>query len=118
MSDSICGCAACGHDHGNSHDSAAEQRQAITRLVFTFLGGAFVLNSYLAGLFFALDAERAQYSAMIGAILLGGPLVLAAIKELARGRLRMSELAALAVAACPGSTRRPAPRSPGLRSSA
>ncbi|MFH0911993.1 MAG: cation-translocating P-type ATPase [Planctomycetota bacterium] len=90
----------CGeHDHEALESAERQQQRAILRLIATLLGGAFILNSYIAGYFFRADPARADFSAMLGALFLGGPLVFKAARDVWRGRLTMSELAGLAVAA-------------------
>ncbi|MFW5857539.1 MAG: heavy metal translocating P-type ATPase [Planctomycetota bacterium] len=91
------GCSCCARPGEGS--AAERQRLTIIRLVLTFLGGAFILNSYLADWLFAEEAVRSEFSALAGAIFLGAPLVAVAARDVLRGRLRMSELAALAVLA-------------------
>jgi Cd2+/Zn2+-exporting ATPase len=61
------------------------------------LGGALILNSYLAKLIFSETPELSEIVAILGAICLGAPLVLESVRELIAGKLRMTELAALAV---------------------
>jgi Cd2+/Zn2+-exporting ATPase len=69
------------------------------RLVATFLGGALILNSYIAAWLFPDNSVRSEISAMLGAIFLGAPLVISAVKDLLNGKLTMYEMAALAVVA-------------------
>ncbi|MBN1256681.1 MAG: cadmium-translocating P-type ATPase [Planctomycetes bacterium] len=89
--------AACGCP---LHDSAEDrQRLTIIRLILTFLGGALIINSFIAEWIFTADPQRASFSAMIGAILLGGPLIWKSIKDLMLGHFRMTELASLAILA-------------------
>ena len=77
----------------------AGQGGLIIRLTGTFLGGALVLNSFLARALFA-ETELAGVSALIGAVILGAPIISDAIKDLVRGEKRMTELVALALIAC------------------
>ncbi len=94
------GCACCGSSTScSSVNSEKQQNLAILRLVATFLGGALVLNSYLATWIFPEDEVRAEISAILGAIFLGAPLIIGAIKDLLNGKLTMYEMAALAVVA-------------------
>ncbi len=90
-----------------SHQEAAEkERQNAVWLFATFVGGALILNSYLARWFLETDLPPGQSGivsglcALVGAILLAAPLVIRAGKELAQGHLYIGELAALAVLAC------------------
>src|SRR5271170_5316679 len=84
--DDTCG---CGHDH--SHSSVH-----LWQLV---LGVVFVLNAYLVDWLFTSGSTLASASAFIGAIILGYPIVVTAIKDLRIGRLSINELVAIAVMA-------------------
>lgn len=83
------GCASCGHDH--SH--------APINLTQTVIGLIFVLNGFI--LQWSTDKNNTidDLSAMIGAIILGYPIVWTAIKDLSRAVLSTNELVALAVLA-------------------
>jgi len=89
-----CGCSACGHDHGS------------TNLLVALLGGLLVLNSYLAQLFFSvpgkqfyIDAKVADWSALIGCLILAVPILYTAGRDLIQGKVYMNELVALALIA-------------------
>jgi len=70
------------------------------RLIVTFVGGIFVANSYLAKWFlFPEQPDLGEISAAVGALVLGIPIVLGALKEMSRGRIHLSALVAIAVAA-------------------
>ncbi len=89
-------CASCGHDHDHSH--------AVLPLAQTLIGLLFVLNSYVVNWAFPDSGDPvAAASAMIGAIILGYPIVWTAIDDLRRGMLTTNELVALAVLASFGS---------------
>src|SRR5271169_5013134 len=91
-------CASCGHDHGHDHS------HAVLPLAQTLIGLLFVLNSYVVTWVFSDNANPvAAASAMIGAIILGYPIVWTAIDDLRRGLLTTNELVALAVLASFGS---------------
>jgi len=81
-------CSSCGHDH--SH--------APIRLKQTLIGLLFVINSFVVE-WLRLGPAVADVSAMIGAILLGYPIVWTAFQDLRRGVLSTNELVALAVIA-------------------
>src|SRR4051794_23358034 len=81
-------CSNCGHDH----------EHAVVPLWQTIVGLVFVINSFLVEWMFrdasALgrvgklpDSMVAGFSAMIGAIILGFPIVVTAVKDLRRGLL-------------------------------
>jgi Cd2+/Zn2+-exporting ATPase len=84
--DDDCG---CGHDHEHS---VVHLRQVI-------LGVVFVLNAYIIDWIFQSGTTVSSASAMIGAIILGWPIIVTAIKDLRRGRLSINELVAIAVLA-------------------
>ena len=84
--DENCG---CGHDHSHS----------VVHLWQLVLGVVFVLNAYLVGWLMSSDSTLASASAFIGAIILGYPIVLTAIRDLRIGRLSINELVAIAVLA-------------------
>src|SRR5271168_3882725 len=84
--DDTCG---CGHDHSHS----------VVHLWQLVLGVVFVLNAYLVDWIFEAGTTLASASAFIGAIILGYPIIITAIKDLRVGRLSINELVAIAVLA-------------------
>ncbi len=99
------------HGHGESLRASVEAQtgRASALLIATLLGGVLVLISFLAGLIWqgytkpleeggTLNAYR-DGIALIGALLLGAPLVWNAVAHLLRGEMHMDELVALAVVA-------------------
>ena len=74
-------------------------------IIGILLGGMFVIMSYIAKWFFPeyTDAAGQNFYAdtlgLIGAILLGAPIVIHSLKELFKGKSHMDELVALAVVA-------------------
>ncbi|MGD1088457.1 MAG: cation-translocating P-type ATPase [Verrucomicrobiota bacterium] len=84
--DDACG---CGHDHEHS----------VVHLWQAVLGVVFVLNAYIVDWLFEEGGTAASASAFIGAIILGYPIVVTAIKDLRVGRLSINELVAIAVLA-------------------
>src|SRR5512137_1057086 len=82
-------CAVCGHDH----------EHAPVRLWQTLVGVVFVLNAFLVDWLFSQGHAVASASAMIGAILLGAPIVWTAIQDLRAGKVTINELVGLAVLA-------------------
>jgi len=99
------------HAHGESIRASVEAQtgRASALLIATLLGGVLVLISFLAGLIWqdytkpleeggTLNAYR-DGIALIGALLLGAPLVWNAVAHLIRGEMHMDELVALAVVA-------------------
>ncbi len=82
-------CDSCGHDHSHTQ----------IKLGQTILGLILVLNSYVVEWIFPGTTVVADFSAMAGALILGIPIILTAIKDLRRGVLSTNELVALAVLA-------------------
>ena len=107
-----------GHDHdhhhaGHSHAGMSPSEQAqhelqccshheieIERYMRLYLlGGVLVLVTTICNLFGLGDNQVAQLPAMIGAVMLGLPLFIAAGREVVSARLSSSSLAALAIVA-------------------
>ncbi len=82
-------CSSCGHDH----------EHASVHLWQTLLGVVLVLNAFVVDWAFDAAHTVASASAFLGAILLGYPIVVTAIKDLKRGHLSINELVAIAVLA-------------------
>lgn len=92
----------CGHDHGgleHSHTNV-KFRQALAGLIL-------VLNAYLLDFLGAGFGAVAELSAMVGAVILGYPILAVAFKDLRKGSLSINELVALGVlaSACTGDFR-------------
>ncbi|MEJ2647863.1 MAG: cation-translocating P-type ATPase [Sedimentisphaerales bacterium] len=85
---------ALEHTHG-------KQIRVSIALLGTLAGGVLLLNYYLAGskYLYGEDSFQAELMAMLGAILLGGPIVLHALKSLIHRHAHMDELVALAILA-------------------
>jgi Zn2+/Cd2+-exporting ATPase len=84
--DDDCG---CGHDHEHSS----------VHLWQVVLGVVFVLNAFIVDWLFESGTTLASASAFLGAIILGWPIVVTAVKDLRRGHLSINELVAIAVLA-------------------
>ncbi len=84
-----CGDAHGGLDHSHTH----------MKLGWALLGAIFVANSYLIEWTFTQGSTVSQLSALIGASILGWPILLVAWKDLLKGRLSINELVALGVLA-------------------
>jgi len=94
------------HDHGADHEHEEmcigcgdDHSHAPVRLRQTLLGLLFVINAFIVDWLFDKGSVVASASAMIGAILLGYPIVLTALKDLRRGILSINELVGIAVLA-------------------
>jgi Cd2+/Zn2+-exporting ATPase len=82
-------CATCGHDH----------EHAPVRLKQTLFGVVFVLNAFIVDWLFDQGHTVASASGLIGAVILGYPIVWTAIKDIRTGVLSINELVAIAVLA-------------------
>lgn len=79
----------CGHDHSHSNVS----------LTWMLCGLVFVVNAFVVDWVFDAAHVVASASAMVGAIILGFPIMVTAIKDLKHGKLSINELVAIAVLA-------------------
>ncbi|HDN97810.1 MAG TPA: cadmium-translocating P-type ATPase [bacterium] len=77
-----------------------EERELVRRLIFTFIGGIFILNAVIANRIFLNRPEISGVSSLIGAILLGLPMLVGAFRGFSTGKLKLNELASIAVLAC------------------
>lgn len=82
-------CASCGHDHEHTP----------VRLPQTLIGLIFVINAFIVDWFFERSTMVASFSAMIGAVILGAPIVWTSFKDIQRGILSINELVGIAVLA-------------------
>src|SRR3954469_3220196 len=82
-------CSSCGHDHEHTP----------VRLRQTLFGLLFVINAFIVDWLFEQSNMVASASGMIGAIILGYPIVWTSVKDLKRGVLSINELVAIAVLA-------------------
>ena len=95
------------HDHDHEHDEVCiscgdQHSHAPVRLMQTLLGLLFVINGFVVDWLLGEKGKEsmvASGSAMIGAILLGYPIVWTAIKDLRQGILSINELVGIAVLA-------------------
>jgi Cd2+/Zn2+-exporting ATPase len=91
------------HDHDHTHDASCgcghDHEHAPVRLWQTLVGVVFVINAFIVDWFLDSGTSVASVSALIGAVILGYPIVVTAIKDLRVGRLSINELVAIAVLA-------------------
>jgi Cd2+/Zn2+-exporting ATPase len=83
---------AAEHTHG-------KQIRVSMALLGTLAGGVLLINSGIAKYIYGAGSFSTAFLAMAGAILLGAPIVLHAIKSLIRKEAHMDELVALAIIA-------------------
>lgn len=86
-----------------AHDILKKSVEAQTGRAGLFIlgilfGGVLVVTSYAADYFFT-DPSYSAFLALLGALLLGGPIIIHAAKHLLKGQMHMDELVALAVIA-------------------
>ena len=77
----------------------AESNQAATTVKFMFAGILFVINGFLADWFLGKESNVGDFSAMIGALILGFRVFRTTVKDLQQGLLTTNELVAIAVLA-------------------
>jgi len=82
-------CSSCGHDHEHTN----------IKLGQLALGVIFVVNAFVAEWLLESSSIVDDLSAMIGAIILGYPIILTGVRDLRMGRLSINELVSLAVLA-------------------
>jgi len=82
-------CASCGHDH----------EHIPVHLPQTVAGLIFIINAFIVEWTLDRATMVSNFSAMVGAIILGYPIILTAYKDLRRGLLSINELVAIAVLA-------------------
>jgi len=80
----------------DERDANALARSATVRLGQTLIGLILILNSYLAEWTFARGTAVANVSALLGALLLGYPLLAASVRGLGKGEFGINELVSLA----------------------
>jgi Cd2+/Zn2+-exporting ATPase len=93
-----------GHDHDHDHDDSCvscghDHEHAPVHFKQTLLGVIFVINAFVVDWLFESSHIVASGSAMIGAIILGYPVVWTSIQDLRRGLVGINELVGIAVLA-------------------
>src|SRR2546429_4346027 len=83
------------HDHAHDHN----HEHIPVRLWQMVVGVIFIANSFLVEWAFEKGSMVAGISAMVGAIILGWPIVATAVTDIKRGILSITELVAIAVLA-------------------
>ena len=91
------------HDHGHPHhhhddetcsSCGVEHSHTPVRMKQTLLGLIFVLNAFIVDWLFADAKAISSASGLIGAALLGFPIIMTAVKDLRLGLLSINELVA------------------------
>lgn len=86
-------------DEFGTEQTREKQFRVSLALLGTLAGGVLLINSWIGRAFYAPDSFNTQLFAMLGAILLGAPIVIHAAHSLIRGESHMDELAALGIIA-------------------
>ena len=90
----------CGCDHHHDHEAGGTgHNRSLGRLSVALVGGFFTLNSYILIWIQPDQVFTAELSAIFGAVILALPIFIVAFKDLAKGKVYMNELVALAVLA-------------------
>jgi Cd2+/Zn2+-exporting ATPase len=76
-----------------------QQLRVSIALLGTLAGGVLLINSGIARFIYGTDSFNAELFALLGAVLLGAPIVIHAVGSLIRGESHMDELAALGIVA-------------------
>ena len=87
------------HEHDESCGCGEEHSHVQVQFKQTLVGLLFVINSFIAEWVLDRGEAPATVSAMIGAVILGYPIIWTAIKDLRNGALTTNELVSLAVIA-------------------
>ena len=87
------------HDHGGADCSVCGHDHAPVRLWQTLIGVVFVLNAYVVDWLFQSAERVSSGSALLGAVILGYPIVVTSVKDLWKGILSINELVGIAIIA-------------------
>ena len=87
------------HEHADDPSCGCGHEHAPVRWWQTLIGVVFVANAFIVDWFFDQGGTVSSVSAMIGAVVLGYPIVMTAIRDLKTGVLSINELVAIAVLA-------------------
>src|SRR5438105_3699616 len=88
------------HDHADDPNCVScEHEHTPVRLTQTLIGLIFIINAAVVDWLFESGTMVASFSSMIGAIILGYPILWTAIKDIRQGVLSINELVAIAVLA-------------------
>jgi len=87
------------HQHGDNCGCGHDHEHSVVSVPWAVFGIVCVLNAFAVDWFFAANSYVANFSAMIGSIVLGFPIIVTAVRDLRRGNLSINELVAIAVLA-------------------
>src|SRR5579871_6255822 len=83
------------HDHEHGPGCGCGHEHASVPLGYTLVGVVFVLNAFIVDWLFQSGDKVASISAFIGAVILGIPIVVTAVRDLKAGNLSINELVAI-----------------------
>jgi Cd2+/Zn2+-exporting ATPase len=83
----------------SAEETRGKQLRVSIAMLGTLAGGVLLINSGIGRLFYGPASFNTDVFAMLGALLLGAPVVIHAIKSLLQGESHMDELAALGIVA-------------------
>jgi Zn2+/Cd2+-exporting ATPase len=86
-------------DTSENISEEATSDHSMGKVIIAVLGGGFILNSYVLGWLFPGQGFAANFSAIIGAVILASPIVVTAVKDLVKNEGYINILAALAIMA-------------------
>ncbi|MBR6463856.1 MAG: cadmium-translocating P-type ATPase [Verrucomicrobia bacterium] len=87
------------HEHGPSCGCGHDHEHTLLPIQVTLAGVLFIVNSFVLDRFYGSDSMLSAMSALIGALIMGVPIVWTSIKDLFKGVLSINELVTLAVMA-------------------
>lgn len=91
-------CCTLDHEHSSSCGCAHDHEHTMLPLRVTLAGVLFIINSFILNRIYGSESSLAAASAMVGALIMGLPIVWTSVKNLWYGRvLSMNELVSLAV---------------------
>lgn len=87
------------HEHGPSCSCGHDHEHTLLPLQVTLAGVLFIVNSFVLDRIYGAESMLAASSALVGALIMGVPIVWTSIKDLWKGILSINELVSLAVLA-------------------
>ena len=87
------------HDHSSSCSCGHDHEHTILPIHVTLAGVLFIVNSFILDQIYGTDIMISAFSALIGALIMGIPIVYTSVKNLFKGVLSINELVTLAVLA-------------------
>ena len=93
-------CCTLDHEHSSSCGCGHDHEHTMLPLQVTLAGVLFIINSFVLNRIYGSESVLAASSAMLGALIMGVPIIWTSVKNLWCGRiLSMNELVSLAILA-------------------